>query len=102
MSDQRQEIIESLKQTMDEAQWQWLLPHLQRDALVLVKPELDLLDVAYRIAIDDRPAVQAWVESGKLAKPTPAQVREWERHPDKRFTVVVVQPYVLAQEALFH
>lgn len=98
----KDEILTVLKETMDQAEWSWLVPHLQREALIIVHLELDLLDAAYRIAIDDKKAIQGWIESGMVGKPSEAQVLEWGRNPEKRFTIVVVQPFVLAQEALLH
>ena len=32
--------------TMDQAEWTWLKPHLERDALIWVGPSLELLQVA--------------------------------------------------------
>ncbi|BDI17398.1 hypothetical protein ANSO36C_32000 [Nostoc cf. commune SO-36] len=37
MSDLRAELTEIL----DEAEWEWLIPHVQRDAVILVALELE-------------------------------------------------------------
>jgi len=39
--DLRAELVENL----DEAEWEWLIPHVKRDAVFVVAPDLDLLDV---------------------------------------------------------
>lgn len=44
MSDLRAELAGNL----DEAELDWLKPHIQRDVVVVVNPELDLLDVGVR------------------------------------------------------
>ncbi|MHC5725961.1 MAG: DUF2288 domain-containing protein [Nostoc sp.] len=97
MSDLRAELTEIL----DEAEWEWLIPHVQRDAVILVAPELNLVDVGVAIASDNIPSVQLWIDEQLITKPTIVQVGEWngERHQrDKRFHTLIVQPYVLVQE----
>jgi len=98
MSDSKKpDLREQLKATLDEAEWSWLAPHLKRDGLILVSVDLDLLEAAEAIARDDKAKVQQWLASGKLGKPSSAQVSTWDATPAKKFLVVVVQPYVLAQ-----
>lgn len=92
----------SLAQTLDEAEWSWIKPHLLRDAVIFVENELDLLGVARALAADDSFQVQAWIQSGKIRKPSSEQVAQWDATPSKRFLSLVVQPYVLIQERLVH
>ncbi len=93
---------ERLKESLDESPWSWLRRHAARDAVILVKAELDLLDVGEAVAKNESKLISAWVESGKIGKPTEAQLEAWEKVLDKKFLVVVVQPFVLAQEHLVH
>ncbi len=46
MPDLRQELTELL----DEATWEWLSPHAERDAIILVDGSLDLVEVGLAIA----------------------------------------------------
>ncbi|MCC5642064.1 DUF2288 domain-containing protein [Nostoc sp. CHAB 5824] len=94
MSDLRAELTEIL----DEAEWEWLIPHVQRDAVILVSLELNLVDVGVAIASDNIPSVEQWIDKQLIAKPTIVQVGEWNGDPTKRFNTLIVQPYVLAQE----
>ncbi|MEH2461232.1 DUF2288 domain-containing protein [Nostoc sp.] len=101
MSDLRAELTEIL----DEAEWEWLIPHVQRDAVILVAPELNLVDVGVAIASDHIPSVQQWIDQQLITKPTTVQVGEWNsdafselRQRTKRFNTLIVQPYVLVQE----
>lgn len=94
MQDLRAELIESL----DEAEWEWLIPHVQRDAVVVVATELDLLDVGVAIALDNTVSVQRWIGEQLLYKPSPAQLSDWNSDRTKRFNALIVQPYVLVQE----
>lgn len=89
---------EELALTIDEAEWQWLKPHLERGALVTVTASLDLAETGERIALDDTVCVAAWINAGMIGKPTAAEITQWEREPQKRFLTLIISPYVLIQE----
>ena len=93
MQDLRSELAESI----DEAEWNWLIPHAQRDALLVVTAELDLIDVGVAIASDDVPTVQHWIGKHLISKPSPIQLTDWNGDRTKRFKTLIVQPYVLMQ-----
>jgi len=96
MSDLRLELAESI----DEAEWNWLLPHAKRDAVVVVATQLDLLDVGVAIASDNVSCVQRWIGEQMIYKPTAAQLTEWNENGTRRFKTLIVQPYVLVQERI--
>lgn len=89
---------EELALQVDEAQWQWLKPHLERGALITVADPLDLAEVGARIAADDSLTVSAWIAAGKVGKPTEENIEQWNRDPLKSFLTLIVSPYVLIQE----
>lgn len=89
---------EELALTIDEAQWQWLKPHLERGALITVSPDLDLAAAGERIAADDAAQVGAWVAAGRVGKPTAEQIAAWDHDPARKFLMLVISPYVLVQE----
>jgi hypothetical protein len=95
--DLRAELAESL----DQAEWEWLKPHIERDAVVVVMTELDLLEVGEAIANDNVLTVQRWISEKMIAKPSPAQVVQWSQNSHHRFTALIVQPYVLVQVNAF-
>lgn len=95
---ERQAIREALEQGIDQAHWEWLRPHVQRDAVVVVDEALDLVSVGMAIAQDDVPSVQSWIGNQQIYKPTSAQLSDWNQEPNKRFNALIVQPYVLVQE----
>jgi hypothetical protein len=94
MADLRAELTEIL----DEAEWEWIIPHVQRDAVIVVTPNLDLLDVAVAIASDNIPSVDQWIDQQLIAKPSVEQIGEWNCDRNKRFQTLIIQPYVLVQE----
>jgi len=94
MQDLKAELIQNL----DEAEWEWIIPHVQRDAVILVPIELDLLNVGIAIASDNTPQVEQWIDEQLLAKPSVAQIGEWNCDRTKLFLTLIIQPYVLIQE----
>ena len=89
---------QGLSEQVDVAQWQWLRAHNERGALILVERMLELAEVGERLVADDSAAVQAWLASSLLSKPTAEQVAAWDTAPAKLFSMLVVSPFVLIQE----
>lgn len=83
---------------VDEAEWEWLMPHAQRDAIVLVAPDLDLPDVGEALTCDNTAIVQRWISEQLLQKPSPEQLVTWAGDRTRRFKALIVQPYVLVQD----
>lgn len=96
MQDLRAELTEMI----DQAEWDWLKPHAWRDALLVVNPDLDLVDVGVAIASDNVASVQRWIEQQLLSKPSADQMIDWNARPTKRFSTLIVQPFVLMQDSL--
>ncbi len=79
--------------------WHDLKDHLERDAIIVVHPELDLSDVANNVTADRATVIQDWITRQQLGKPTADQIAAWNAMPTKEFQFVIVQPYVLIQES---
>lgn len=88
---------EELTLSVDMARWGWLRSHLDRGGLVVVSPDLDLVAAGFSIAGDDSAAVNAWVETGWVAKPSATQIFDWDAAPDTPFRFLIASPYVLIQ-----
>ena len=84
-----------LADTLGEVLWSDLHAHAARDSVIIVAEELDLLDVGEALAANDVSTVSAWVNAGKLTKPTAADLARWPLEPHARFTSVIVAPFVL-------
>ncbi len=93
-----QDIRAQLDENLDEAEWGWLIPHVQKDSVIVVSAELDLIDVGVAIASDKVSQVQNWIDEALIAKPSAAQMGEWNIEREKRFNTLIVQPFVLVQE----
>jgi hypothetical protein len=88
---------EKLKTELETAEWDILKPHLERDALIIVSEELDLVHVATAVADGRLKDVELWMQKGLLTKPTPAQLHSWDQNPLTPFLFLIVQPWVLIQ-----
>ena len=91
---------EELALTIDESEWSWLRPHLERGGLVLVAGSLDLADAALKLATDDTESIERWIRDGRISKPTESQISLWDEDQQKRFSMLIVSPFVLIQERL--
>lgn len=94
MPDLRAELTESI----DQAEWDWLKPHIARDNVVVVAQGLELVEVGMAIAGDQVSMVQHWISEQMIAKPNTDQIRRWNDTENIRFQALIVQPYVLIQE----
>ena len=94
MADLKAELAKDL----DEAQWEWLIPHVKRDSVLIIAKELNLVDVGIAIASDNLQSVQHWISEQLIQKPSEAQLSDWNSDLQKRFNTLIVQPYVLIQE----
>ncbi|MCP2732011.1 DUF2288 domain-containing protein [Limnofasciculus baicalensis] len=93
-----QDLRAELSEILDEAEWEWLIPHVKRDVVIFVTENLDLLDVGVAFAHDDTLSVQDWISKQQLHKPLPEQLTAWNGDKTIRFQALIVQPYILVKE----
>jgi hypothetical protein len=84
-----------LQEQIAAIDWQDLIPHAQRDAIIIVNPPLDLIDVGCAIAENKTDLVQNWISEKLLQKPTAEQLSQWNDIPTYKFQAIIVQPFVL-------
>jgi hypothetical protein len=92
------EVRERLEKDLAEVDWKSLRIHTQRDALILVATQLDLVEVACKVTADAAEEVGDWITNGLLVKPTADQLVNWETELDKPFRMLIAAPYILIQE----
>ncbi len=92
------DLTQQFEKDLADVVWTDLQPHAKRDALILVHPGLDLIEVATAIANDNVAKVQPWIQESLLQKPTADQLTQWNACPTQRFQTLIVQPYVLVVE----
>ncbi len=92
-----EDLREKLKSDIQATHAPELLPHHRRDALFMVRKDVDILDAAVAIASDATEIVAVLIKEEKLFKPSLAQLSDWCVDRELRFQFVILQPYVLAQ-----
>lgn len=95
-----QDIKTKLSKELADIEWSDLIPHAQRDNLIIVGEPLSILDVGVAIASDDVSTVQKWISQQLIHKPSSDELSIWNDRPDKKFSVLIVQPFVLAIEVI--
>jgi len=93
-----QEIKSQLEEELADIEWSDLVPHAQRDALIVVNESLNLVDVGVAIASDNVGVVQSWISQGLIQKPSSEQLGAWNINPNQKFSTLIVQPFVLVTQ----
>lgn len=93
-----QDLAQQFTEDLAEVVWTDLKPHAKRDAIILVHPGLDLVEVATAIANDNVSKVQPWIQEALIQKPSAEQLSTWNLAPTQCFQTLIVQPYVLVME----
>lgn len=82
-------------------QWSELQRFFAGGAMISVAADLDLVEVAFRIASDDKQAVAQWMAENKVGKVSDAQAESWMQS-DATLWAVVVKPWILVQHEKLH
>jgi len=91
------ELHDKINRETARVAWSELERHFANGAVVAVSTELDLVEVALRIAHDDRASIARWMSEGRLAKVSDLQARTWQES-EAVLWASVVSPFVLVQE----
>ena len=93
-----EDLKEKLKTEVEQADWDMLKQHHEKQAVFIVSKDLDILDVGVALAQDDKESVQLWLDKEQLAKPNTNQVENFEKSPYEKFCrFIIIQPFVLIQ-----
>jgi hypothetical protein len=77
--------------------WPELQRHFARGVVIVVTPELDLIEAAATFAENNRAQTEQWIRSGRLSRASDTDARRWQERSSV-FWAVVVAPWVLVQE----
>lgn len=97
MTDPLEQLRAQLNAETGKLTWKELERHFARGAVIRVAHGLDLVDVAARMAQDDKAAVEHWMRAGQLSRATSAEALDWNQL-QPAFWAVVIAPWVLVQE----
>jgi hypothetical protein len=90
------DLREKLAAEVGTVSWPLLRPHHERQSVFLVDQQLDLVEVAVGAAADQVEQIRDWLQAGRLARPSRAQVDSWEEQHTS-FACVIIQPFVFIQ-----
>jgi hypothetical protein len=101
-----------LEDLVDIAQWEWLSDLAKQGKVLLLAPNLEIVEVGLALAEDDISKVRDWLADGWLYRPTETQIFVWDRQIELDseqqvedldlisalvFDSLIVQPFVLAK-----
>jgi hypothetical protein len=90
------ELHDKINRETARVAWSELERHFAVGAVVFVSEDLDLVEVALRVAHDDKASINRWMGEGKLAKVSDLQAQTWQA-ADAVLWASVVSPFVLVQ-----
>ncbi|WP_208277610.1 DUF2288 domain-containing protein [Massilia oculi] len=90
------ELHDKINRETGRIKWSELQRHFASGSVIWVSEALDLIDVALRVAHDDRESVARWMNEGSVAKVSDAQAQGW-LEADEVLWASVVSPFVLVQ-----
>jgi len=90
------ELHDKINRETARVKWAELERHFAQSSVVYVSADLDLINVALRIAHDDKESVTRWMTEGKIAKVTDVQARSWAAS-EMSLWACVISPFVLVQ-----
>jgi hypothetical protein len=77
--------------------WTQLQTHYARGSVVLVAPDLDLVEVAVQLGLDNTGQFQQWIEASKIAPVSDDLALKWYE-AGAMLWAVVAAPWVLVQQ----
>ena len=90
------ELHDKINRETGRIKWSELERHFASGSVVFVSEELDMIEVALRIAHDDKESIARWMQSGKVARVRDQQAQLWLA-ADASLWASVVSPFVLVQ-----
>lgn len=88
-----------LNQETSQIAWSELQRYFARGVVLHVDDSLDLIDVGYQVSVDNKYAVEGWVEQGSVGAVSDEQAQVWFE-ANRELWAVVVRPWVLVQERI--
>ena len=96
--NQDAELFKSLKNEIDECNWELLKEHHERRAVVIVERPVDLVDVGVCLAMDNSELLKDWMGKNLVYNAEDSHTLQWKEEPKKKqFNFLIIQPYVLIQ-----
>lgn len=97
-STEREQLLrrEYFQQTA-RIRWHELQTYYAHGSVIVVSPELDLVDVAVQLGLDNTDSFQRWIAAGEVAGVSDEQALAWYE-ANALLWAVVAAPWVLVQQ----
>ena len=96
-----EELRQKINLETGQLSWPELQKYFAKGNVIIVDPQLDLIDVAAHFAEDDSEVVGDWISSEKIKRALDDDARGWNDR-NSSFWTVVVAPWILVQEIVKH
>ena len=96
-----EELRQKINLETGQLSWPELQKYFAKGNIIIVSPELDLIDAAARFTEDDKEAVASWINSETIKRALDDDARGWNER-NSSFWTVVVAPWILVQEIVKH
>lgn len=96
-----EELRQKINLETGQLTWAELQKYYAKGNVIIVNPELDLIDAAAKFAEDDKAVVQDWIQSETIKRALDEDAIQWNER-DSSFWTVVVAPWILVQEIIKH
>lgn len=98
MNSSNLEEVNRAKLNLETAQMAWrdMQRYFASGVALYVAPELDLIEVAWRMSADHTEQIKLWMQAGQFGKVSDTQAAAWVE-TDAVLWTVVVSPWVLVQ-----
>ncbi len=77
--------------------WKELQRFFATGAVIVVDDQLDLIEVAFQVAKDNKATIAQWLDAGQIGRIADAQAQVW-LDADAALWTVVVKPWILVQQ----
>ena len=77
--------------------WRELQTHYAAGSVVCIGSELNLVEVAVQLGLDNTTQFKAWIDRGEVTPVSDAQALQWFK-ADQELWAVVAAPWVLVQD----
>lgn len=95
------ELRQKINLETGQLSWTELQKYFAKGNVIVVNPELDLIDAAAKFAEDDKEVVGQWIQSEKIKRALDDDAIQWDKR-NSNFWTVVVAPWILVQEIVKH
>ena len=94
--DNEELLFQKLNLETGQISWPELQRYFARGVVIIVAKELDLVEVARQFSLDNKGAVQNWVQQGLIKHASDEDAKQWNE-TQQDFWAVVTAPWVLVQ-----